>query len=160
MSKTVDEAHCLLEEMTSNNYQWPNERSILKKAAGVHEVNQLIALSAQVSALSNQIATWNIQGTPPTIESAAVEDATFPGVETSHEQVQYVNNQNYNHRGNPLPNYYYLRLRNHENLSYGNKRNVMQSPHPGFNNQTDEKKLSLEDLLGTFITKTSNIQYG
>ncbi|PON50721.1 hypothetical protein TorRG33x02_313500 [Trema orientale] len=52
-----------------------------------------------------------------------------------------------------LPTHYYPGLRNHENFSYGNTRNVLQPP-PGFNPPVSEKKSSLEDLLSTFIVET------
>ena len=56
LSKTVEEAHRLLEEMSTNNCQWPGERSMAKKAARIHEVDPIQSLSAQVSTLANQIA--------------------------------------------------------------------------------------------------------
>ncbi|KAJ4724830.1 DNA-directed DNA polymerase [Melia azedarach] len=51
----AEEAYALLEQMACNNYQWPSERSIGRRAAGVHEVDQMAVLSAQVVVLSNQI---------------------------------------------------------------------------------------------------------
>ncbi|KAI3473044.1 hypothetical protein Pfo_029465, partial [Paulownia fortunei] len=54
--------------------------------------------------------------------------------------------------------HYHLGLRNHENFSYANNRNVLQPP-PDYNNPPNpnlhigEKKASLEDLLGTFISE-------
>ncbi|XP_062100557.1 uncharacterized protein LOC133806475 [Humulus lupulus] len=47
-----------------------------------------------------------------------------------------------------MSNYYHPRLRNHENFSYANSKNVQQST-PGFNAQAQaEKKQSLEDIWG------------
>ena len=65
--KTTEEAQTLLEEMAANNYQWSNEKSILKKAVGIHDVDSLIAIYAQVAALSNQIAALTTKGASPTI---------------------------------------------------------------------------------------------
>ena len=73
--------------------------------------------------------------------------------EASQEQVQYINNQNYNYRGNPMPNYYHPGLRNHENFSYGNTKNVLQLP-PEFDSQPSEKKMSLEDAMISFVEET------
>ena len=56
LSKTTEEAFRLLEEMSTNNCQWPEERS--KMVAGIHEVDHIMILSAQVSALANQIASF------------------------------------------------------------------------------------------------------
>ena len=54
LSKTANEAHWLLEEMLTNNYQWPGERSMAKKVAGIHEVDPIVAY---VFALTDQIAS-------------------------------------------------------------------------------------------------------
>ena len=45
LSKTIEEAHRLLEEMSANNFQWPSERSLAKKAIGIHEVDPIVYLS-------------------------------------------------------------------------------------------------------------------
>ena len=58
LSKTAKEAHRLLEEMSANNCQWPSERFLAKKAAGIHEIDPIVSLSAQVSTLANQIAAF------------------------------------------------------------------------------------------------------
>ena len=46
MKKTNDEAHDLLENITSDNYQWHNEKNMLKKLAGEHEIDATTALIA------------------------------------------------------------------------------------------------------------------
>ena len=42
LSKATEEAYKLLEEMSTNNCQWPGERS--KKAVGIHEVDPIMSL--------------------------------------------------------------------------------------------------------------------
>ncbi|XP_035539656.1 uncharacterized protein LOC118344026 [Juglans regia] len=154
MSKTAEGATYLLEEMASNNYQWPIERTMTKKVAGIHELEPLAALSAQVASLSHQISALTTQRIPQSAEYVAATSMTVPSNEASQEQVQYINNRNYNYRGNPMPNYYHLGLRNHENLSYKNTKNVLQ-PHPGFDSQPSEKKISLEDAMVSFVEETN-----
>ncbi|XP_041016175.1 uncharacterized protein LOC121258698 [Juglans microcarpa x Juglans regia] len=56
MSKTAKGATSLLEEMVSNNYQWPTVRTMAKKVAGIHELEPFSALLAQLASLSNQIS--------------------------------------------------------------------------------------------------------
>ncbi|KAF5475734.1 hypothetical protein F2P56_007510, partial [Juglans regia] len=81
---------------------------------------------------------------------------TIPSNEASQEQVQYINNQNYNYRGNPMPNHFHPGLRNHENLSYGNTKNVLQpQPPSGFNSQSSKKKMSLENAMISFVEETN-----
>ncbi|XP_030969898.1 uncharacterized protein LOC115990189 [Quercus lobata] len=153
MSKTVEGATSLLEEMASNNYQWPTERTMDKKVAGIHELDPFAALSTQVASLSYQVSTLTTQRIPQSAEYVAASSMTVPMNEASQEQVQYINNRNYNYRGNPMPNYYHPRLRNHENFSYGNTKNVLQPP-PGFDSQPSEKKMSLEDAMISFVEET------
>ncbi|XP_035550037.1 uncharacterized protein LOC108989976 [Juglans regia] len=89
-------------------------------------------------------------------EYVAATSMTIPSNEESQEQVQYINNWNYNYCGNPMPNYYYPGLQNHENLSYRNTKNVLQpQPPPGFDSQSSEKKISLEDAMVSFVQETN-----
>ena len=53
MLKTAESVTSLLEEMASNNYQWPTKRTMAKKVAGIHELDPFTALSAQVASLSH-----------------------------------------------------------------------------------------------------------
>lgn len=46
MGKTPDEAYDLLEEMATNAFQWPIDRSTPRKALGVHEVDAFTLLLA------------------------------------------------------------------------------------------------------------------
>ena len=110
MSKTAKGATSVLEEMTSNNYQWPIERTIAKKVAGIHELDPFAALSAQVASLSHQVSTLTTQRIPQSAEYVVASSMTVPMNEASQEQVQYINNRNYNYCGNPMPNYYHLGL--------------------------------------------------
>ncbi|KAI3465801.1 hypothetical protein Pfo_022464 [Paulownia fortunei] len=158
MSKTANKAYILLEDMATNSYQWPSERSSIKRVAGVLDVDSFTQLAAQVSALSNQIAAWTSNGVFQGMDSMASTSTSFMDTK-GNEQVNFVNNHNFNFRGNQLPTHYYPRLRNHENFSYVNNRNVLQPP-PVYNNpphpnpQVGEKKASVEDLISTFIGET------
>ncbi|XP_073063971.1 uncharacterized protein [Primulina eburnea] len=148
-SKTPDEAYDLLEQMTINNYQYPSERSGSRKPAGVYVVDPIASLTAQVSALTTQIATMN-KACQATSEVALVTAEEEPVV----EEAQYINNRGFGgYRGYPPPNTYHLGLRNHENFTYANNKNVLNPP-PGFNTQKGEGKPSFEYLVGTFVTES------
>ncbi|XP_075486227.1 uncharacterized protein LOC142525823 [Primulina tabacum] len=71
------------------------------------------------------------------------------------EEAQYINkNRGYGgYRVNPPSNTYHPGLRNHENLSYANNKNVL-NPLPGFNKQKGKGKPSFEDLVGTFVAES------
>ena len=124
-----------------------------KKVAGIHELDLFAALSAQVASLSHRFSTLTTQRIPQSAEYVTASSMTVPMNEASQEQVQYINNRIYNYRGNPMPNYYHPGLRNHENFSYGNTKNVLQ-PTPEFDSQPSEKKMSLEDAMISFVEET------
>ena len=46
MSKNLEEARELLDEMSSNHYLWQSARGLTKKIAGVHEMDTLSAIQA------------------------------------------------------------------------------------------------------------------
>ncbi|XP_062105572.1 uncharacterized protein LOC133817167 [Humulus lupulus] len=160
LAKTVDEAFTLMEEMATNSYQWLNERSGPRKVVGLYEVDQMIAMHAQLAALQTQMAALPAQNNPTIMESVAAA-AAMQRQDMSPEQAQFMANCSFtnNSRSNNMPNYYHLGLHNHENFSYANNKNVLQPP-PGFNSQQQqEKKKSLEDILGLFIME-SNKRFG
>ncbi|EOY09066.1 Uncharacterized protein TCM_024420 [Theobroma cacao] len=71
MSKSIDKAYDLLEEIESNNYQWPSERLGTRKIAGMHELDVINTVSTQltsfakkidklsVNAVQNSFMTWS-----------------------------------------------------------------------------------------------------
>ncbi|XP_022855445.1 uncharacterized protein LOC111376704 [Olea europaea var. sylvestris] len=153
MAKTTEAAYALLDDIATNSYQWPSERSGVKKVVGLHEMDPITALAAQVASLTNQIVTLTTQGNQQKVDSVMSTSSSHQQTKVANEQAQYVNSRNYNQRRSYQANHYHPRLRNHENLSYGNNRNTLQ-PSPGFNTQNSEGKPSLEDILGTFIYAT------
>ncbi|KAK6125377.1 hypothetical protein DH2020_040881 [Rehmannia glutinosa] len=150
MAKTPSEAMLLLEEMAANSYQWPSERSTPRNVAGVLELDTTSALASQISALSKQIATLNSSGKQ---QPEAVMEISQEMVNPDTEQVNYVNNRGFNNRGNQLPTHYHPGLRNHENFSYSNTRNVLQPP-PGFQNQAKKALTSFINQSNAFMSDT------
>ncbi|KAG9453559.1 hypothetical protein H6P81_006463 [Aristolochia fimbriata] len=53
--KTPNEVYELIEEMTSNTYQYPVERSARGRVSAVHNVDHVLALQAQVESLTKQM---------------------------------------------------------------------------------------------------------
>ncbi|XP_073051222.1 uncharacterized protein [Primulina eburnea] len=142
----------ITDTMTINSYQWPSERAGVKRTAGVYAVDPITSLTAQVSALTTQLAAMNkVSISENESPSTVAEELSTP------EEVQYINNRNQGgyggYRGNPPPNTYHPGLRNHENFSYANNKNVLNPP-PGFNTSKGEGKPSLEDLVGAFVTES------
>ena len=52
-----------------NNYQWPSERFLPKKVAGLHETDAITTLTAQVTSLTRQLQSSQLTAkaiyTPP-----------------------------------------------------------------------------------------------
>ena len=85
MLKTAEGATSLLEEIASNNYQSPIERTMAKKVAGIHELDPFAALSAQVASLSHQVSTLTTQRIPQSAKYVAASSMTVPMNEASQE---------------------------------------------------------------------------
>ena len=45
----------MLDDVATNNFQWPNERVVSKKAVRVYKIDAIITLIAQVVSLTNQL---------------------------------------------------------------------------------------------------------
>ncbi|XP_023892547.2 uncharacterized protein LOC112004530 [Quercus suber] len=60
MSKTHEAAYELLEELASNNYQWPTERAMPRKTAGVLELDSITSLATQMEIIQVSTAKWEI----------------------------------------------------------------------------------------------------
>lgn len=54
MGKSIEVAKALLDDMTSNNYHWSNERATSKKASGVYGVDAVDLLASKVDALAQR----------------------------------------------------------------------------------------------------------
>ncbi|XP_022889199.1 uncharacterized protein LOC111404654 [Olea europaea var. sylvestris] len=153
MAKTAEATYSLLDDIATNSYQWSSERSSVMKVVGLHELDPITTLAIQVTSLTNQIVTFTTQENQQKADSVMSASSSHQEIEVAKEQVRYVNSSNYNPRKNFSANHYHLGLRNHENLSYGNNRNMLQ-PSPRFNTRNSKGKPSLEDILGTFISET------
>ncbi|XP_075521398.1 uncharacterized protein LOC142554621 [Primulina tabacum] len=110
--------------MTINSYQWPSERSGSRKPTGLYAVDPIVSLTAQVSALTAQIAAINKPG-KSTSDVALVTADEEPVV----EEAQYINN----------------------NRGYGG---CLGNPPLILITQKGEGKPSFEDLVGTFVTES------
>ena len=114
----------------------------------------MLALTAQMAALTRQISELTTKMASSSREKAMATNMEFTEEEENSEQCQYMGNHNFNYRSsqhnifrpnNNLPPYYHLGLRNHKNFSYGNQRNAIITPGPC--QPMGERKPSLEENL-------------
>ncbi|CAL8992696.1 unnamed protein product [Prunus brigantina] len=129
MAKTQDEAYELLETMANNSYQWPSERAMPKKA-GVHDVDVITAFTAQISTLSKQLGSLNVNAiqTPNVIYefcagSHSSADCNNGNPFSALEQVNQVGDFNHQ-RNNPYSDTYNPRWKTHPNFSWSNNQNT------------------------------------
>lgn len=111
MNKSEVEAEALIEDMASNNNQWPSERNMPKKA-GLYEVDASTHVAAQLSAMQNQMAKMEarneaLYSTMSKMVKPVMSCELCKGEHTtdecflSHEAVQYVKHNNMGSTYNP-----------------------------------------------------------
>ena len=130
MKKRPHEAYELLEEMASNNFNWQSERSATRRPAGVHQIDALSSLAAQVETLTRKIdhlqtpassasqmypCEWNAGGQP------SVE---YPSGNLNAQTLEDANAIAFGFRNNnPYSNSYNPGWRNHPNFSWRDNQN-------------------------------------
>ncbi|XP_012827660.1 PREDICTED: uncharacterized protein LOC105948946 [Erythranthe guttata] len=146
-NKTPTDARDIVERMCENAYHWPSERSGIQKVAGVHQLDPLAAVSAQLAILSNQVAQISVRG-PQTERVAAA--STSQATNDDWEQAHFMNHRFNNFRGtnnqNQNPTHYHPGIRNHENFSYANPKNALQPP-PDLNHQREQRGPTYDERL-------------
>ena len=80
LSKSYNEAYEILERIANNNYQWPSTRQIVARgAAGVHNIDVITTLSAQVKSLTNMVKAMTTA--PTAIKQVAELSCVYCGEE-------------------------------------------------------------------------------
>ena len=81
LGKNEIEAYQILENIALNNCQWPAKRAIPKKVVGVHDLDAVTNLVAQISSLSKQLQGAQLQNSQA---SAHMVQASPPLYESCH----------------------------------------------------------------------------
>ncbi|XP_050259914.1 uncharacterized protein LOC126704981 [Quercus robur] len=157
MSKTHEAAYELLEELVSNNYQWPTERAMSRKTAGVLELDSITSLAAQMATLSQQLGKMNVNVIQTNVfcdhcagnHSSVDCQVGNPFAQLSYGQANYVSN--FQRQNNPYSNTYNPGWRNHPNFSWSNNQGLAKPPQQ-FPQQ--EKKPTLKEMFMQYIQKT------
>ena len=134
------------------------ERTTPRRVAGVHEMDTITTLSAQIAVLSRQLGDMKTVSTQPVCNTCGASHPT-KRCTLYTEDVQYVGNYQRPQPNNPYSNTYNPGWRNHPNFSWSNNQNNPQmearpSNPPGFSQprqQQQEKKPALEDLMAQLI---------
>ena len=119
LSKSYNEAYEIIERIASNNYQWPtNWTSSGRRITGVHEVDSLTSLLAQVSSISSMLKQFttnsanNFVAQPPSpfeVVSCVYcgEEHLFEEYPLNPKSVYYMGNQNQNQGRQGLQSKFY-----------------------------------------------------
>ncbi|XP_017972556.1 PREDICTED: uncharacterized protein LOC108661169 [Theobroma cacao] len=165
MSKNATDVYDLLEEMASNNYQWPSKRSGSRKAVGASEIDAIGNLAEQVAALSKKFDTLGVHAVQNSfVVCEMCGDAhSNDQCPSNYESLQFVGNFN-RQQNNPYSNTYNHGWRNHPNFSWNNNAwpsNSKPNMPLGFQQQVrppiPEKKSQVEELFLQYISKNDAI---
>ncbi|KAG9444739.1 hypothetical protein H6P81_016079 [Aristolochia fimbriata] len=163
--KTPNEVYELIEEMASNMYQYLVERGARGRVAGIHNVDPVLALQAQVESLTKQLSKFQ---TPSLIAQICDMCGGHPNHECQAGNMQAVNSldqanyvSNFRRSNDPYSNTYNPGWRSHPNFSWSNnnQQSNTQQPHaqtrppPGFQRAApeQEQKPSIEDMFAKFM---------
>ncbi|KAL0420434.1 UNVERIFIED_CONTAM: hypothetical protein Slati_3066300 [Sesamum latifolium] len=156
MKKLPSEAFNIIDEIATNLYSYGLERTD-KRVVGVHSVDAMTTLSAQMAALTHKVdnlgaVIWNGAPIGPCGACGQMghlsQDCKVGSQFSMHEDANFVS-----HGGRFNFNPYNPGWRSHPNFSWSN--NQQQGP-PGYHQPQQqapqEKKSNLEDMLSNFIT--------
>ena len=125
LSKSYNEAYAILERMATNNSQWPTDRlSEGRRVAGIHDLDAVTTLTAQVSSLSNILKSMNVAaGVQQQVAAISCvycgEGHTFDNCPSNPASICYVGD--FNRNNNPYSNTYNPGWRQHPNFSWSNQ---------------------------------------
>ncbi|XP_062103933.1 uncharacterized protein LOC133815062 [Humulus lupulus] len=127
MSKSANEAYEMLEDVATNNHQWFDERSSgVRKAAGVHELDAITALTTQVASLTKKLQQ-------NTVSANAIQMAArceICGGSHSFDQCHVSNNNNIHMDQAQVQ--YVGNFQRPFNIPFSNTYNVGWRIHPNF----------------------------
>ncbi|XP_070003563.1 uncharacterized protein [Nicotiana sylvestris] len=156
MSKTIAEAMQLLNEILKNIIQWPFDRMMVKKAAGVNQVEAWNSLAQQIATLTQKVEAFQVNTQSSSqLENCDVCGGNHPNHEcqTSTQKEEHVSMIGYRNNysfGSPM-------AQKHPGFQWSNP-NGAENPQGVFNQNQHQPhrahQQSLEDLMYKFIKAT------
>ncbi|XP_015382752.1 uncharacterized protein LOC107175648 [Citrus sinensis] len=127
LSKSYTEAYEILERIAKNNYQWSSTRQpVARGAVGVHNIDAITDLSAQVTSLTNMVKAMT--SAPAVVKQVAELSCVYCGEEHEFDNcpgnpvsVNYMGNYNRQPQNNPYSNTYNPGWKQHPNFSLSNQ---------------------------------------
>ncbi|XP_075486390.1 uncharacterized protein LOC142526001 [Primulina tabacum] len=172
LRKTAEEGYELLEEMAASSYHPQSERNNQRKSAGVHQVTDFSAITAQLDALNRKLDSLNVGGTAMRLQEIFCDKCggehyakdcqdDNPFYVQEGAPINQVGVQNRT-RNDPYSNTYNPGLRQHPNFSWGGQ-NSQNRPQGGQSygkqpmyrsDPPREEKSNLEQMMSKFISST------
>ncbi|OIS97012.1 hypothetical protein A4A49_12274 [Nicotiana attenuata] len=178
MGKTSTQAMQLLNEILKNAVQWPSDRMIIRKTAGVNQVEALNSLTQQIATLTQKVEAFPVGAhSSSQLENCDVCQGNHPNHECqastqNEEQVNMIGYRNNYSFGSPMaqkhPGFQWSNPNGAKNPQrFLNQKQQVQGP-PSFQNQNRGQQnfrqyeeqhqrahqQSLEDLMYKFIKAT------
>ncbi|KAL0444154.1 UNVERIFIED_CONTAM: hypothetical protein Slati_2138100 [Sesamum latifolium] len=161
MKKLLSEAFNIIDEIATNLYSYGQERAN-RRTAGIHSIDAVSALSAQMTALTYKVdnlgaAMWNGAPIGPCGACGQMghwsQDCKVGNQFSIHEDANFVSHDGRSNF-NPYPNTYNPGWRSHPNFSSSNNQQQGPTGHhqPRHVQPPQEKKSNLEDMLSKIIT--------
>ena len=115
-------------------------------------MDEVNSLKAQLASLTNALSKLSKGSQAQESPSSIASLAAMANQQGDNETANYVDKGQYRCQ-QQLPTHYHPNLRNHENFSYANKKNVLQAPQ-GFNGAKNAKTSSLEVIMLDFVKES------
>ncbi|KAL0344744.1 UNVERIFIED_CONTAM: Retrovirus-related Pol polyprotein from transposon.6 [Sesamum radiatum] len=162
MKKLPSEAFNIIDEIATNLYSYGQER-VERRTAGIHSIDAISALSAQITALTHRMDNLGaaiLNGAPVGPCGAcgqighSSQDCQVGNPSIVHEDANFVSNGGRSNF-NPYSNTYNPGWRSHPNFSWSNNQQQGPArPLPPRQPPPQEPKSNLEEMFSKFITAT------
>ncbi|XP_070056650.1 uncharacterized protein [Nicotiana tomentosiformis] len=151
MKKTPEEIVTILDGLSEDANQWPSESAERRRSTGVHQVDANTSVQVYLDSMAKamqKLTLATVQSEPHTVCDICGRGHPTHGCQALIEEVNAVENYNFNAMGQKHPALKILFLEAHD-LYYQFLGNPRQQFEPQQRNQP-----GLEDLMKAFIVKT------
>ncbi|XP_073153724.1 uncharacterized protein [Henckelia pumila] len=163
LTKSPEEGFELIEEMASSSYHPQSKRNILRKSAGMHQVDVFTSVAAQLEVMNKKIDELSFGNSAIRIKEVwcgkcGAEHFTKdyqtgnPHYQLEGVMANHVGNQN-RPRNDPFLNTYNPGWKQCPNFSWGGQNNK-QYGNQNYGKQPQEEKSSMEQMMKNFISST------
>ncbi|XP_073137484.1 uncharacterized protein [Henckelia pumila] len=163
LQKSPEDGYELIDEMASSSYHPQSERNAARRPTGMHQVDELTSVVAQLEVMNKMIEELNLGQSAIRIqevwcEKCGAEHFTkdcqtgIPSYQPEGGMVNHVGNQN-RPRNDPFSNTYNQGWKQHPNFSWGGQNNRSYG-NQNYGRQPQKEKSIMEKMMQKFISST------